>query len=181
MSANVIPLKERRLQRELEKGLSMFDPQGLLNIPFDDILQGVDTANESPSDPILLGPKATAAVKRLYAEFGITSMPATIGELMGSIWYCKGLQSFAIGSPAGASELSKTLERESTLSTLEEYAPELVEAVIAIRANDKDALKEIHEKWFPLSRMARHYNPDKGWVCGETGPLRGAGQGQEST
>lgn len=172
MSNNVIPLKERRLKRELEKGLSMFDPQGLLNIPFEDITQGVDTANESPSDPILLGPKATAAIKRLYAEFGITSMPATIGELLGSFWYCKTLQSFAIGSPAGVSEQGKKLEHEATLSTFEEYAPELLESVIAARAKDKDALKEIHEKWLPLSRMARHYDPEKGWACGRTGPLR---------
>lgn len=168
----VSSIAEARAKREFKEGLAQLDPHDLLHIPLEDVLQGVDTANESLADPVLLGPKAHAAVKRLYAEFGITSMPETIGELRGSLWYCRSLQTFSQSVSPALEADDAALALESTRETLRDVAPELLEPVEAYRERDTAKLREIHEKWMPLSRMAKHFDYDGGWRCGVTGPLR---------
>jgi hypothetical protein len=81
-SSTVSSLSAHRDAKKFEALLAAQDPTRLFAaIDHDDIFAARDSANDSDSDPVLLGPKALVALKRLYAEFGVVDMPETLAQL----------------------------------------------------------------------------------------------------
>lgn len=170
---NVVDLAASRHKAEFEKLMNLPDEQGLFNIPFDDMAQYLDSANESLSDPVVLGPKALAAVKRLFAHFGITETPQTIGELNGALHYCRflHLQTWTLSSSPSDVELHNRI----VLELAAEHYPELVESLRAYMAKDLAELQRIAKERLPLSEMAKHYHFELGWLNTESRRRREAG------
>lgn len=157
----VTSLAKVRLEKDFDALVKVAtDPHGLFDIPFGDILHGVDS-NESKSDPIALGPQALIAVKRLFAEFGIEEMPANWGQLVGAYWYCKVVY-MSRAMPIGRPEANEIWE-QSVMRKLEGNNPELVASVQAYNAKDTEALRRIAKKRMTLDEMCRHYDAEDGW------------------
>jgi hypothetical protein len=135
---------------------------GKFDIPYEDIAQYLDSANESLSDPVVAGARATVALKRLFEQFGIQAMPETLGELLGALWYCKILDSSA-GHPA-VSEADVELWDQSVDETFAQHYPELLDALRAVRKQDLLLLQRIARTKMPLSEMQKHFHPDMGWA-----------------
>lgn len=163
------PAEAPPLRWELDGSRSAFDLWGLLTPPFDDVLRAAGASREALTSPVELGPCASAALARLYAEFGIPSRPATVGELLGSLWYCRFLHIHAYRPSLWVGLESRKFAFDSTVAALKRYAPEFLEPVIAYMAGDKQALRQFNEVQMPLSRMARHYCPDAGWSLSAAG------------
>lgn len=146
------------------KNLQAFaDPKGLFDIPMKAITQLLDSANESPSDPVVIGAEAFVPLKKLLSKFGIDGMPSTVGELRGAIEYCDTLymkthELFEM-SPANK-ELSDRVTEDITAK----YQPELLPSLLAWRANDIEALRDIHRTRMTFKEMARYCHPDYGWL-----------------
>jgi hypothetical protein len=170
MSSNVIQLHTARAQRNFESLMKAQDPDGLFDIPFDEIVVGSDQGEGD--GPFSLSARAAAAFKRLFSEFGITSWPTSYFELMGAFWYCKALHQFAQHAPF-QSKADEALWWEVGDKILDEDFPELKDSFLAYRHGNGPRLVEIHEKWMPLSRMVRHFDEEDGWLGGLTGPLNG--------
>lgn len=169
----VVDLSASRQKAEFQKLLKLPDPEGLFNIPFDDMAQYLDSANESLTDPVVLGPKALAAVKRLFAHFGITETPQTIGELNGALHYCKflHLQTWTMSKDPEDVELHNRV----VLDLAKTHYPELVESLRAYMAKDLAQLQRIAQERLPLSEMAKHYHFELGWLNTESRQRREAG------
>ena len=149
------------MRQEFSRLLQQVDPDGAFDIPMDDVVQGLDSANESKSDPVRFGPRAVVVLKRLYARFGIEDMPETMGELLGSLWYCKVLQSFA--AEVRTDPANDAAWEAATVRTLKQHMPELLDSYLAYRTGDVERLKALHRTTMPLTRMSKHYDPGQGW------------------
>ncbi|GAB3644832.1 hypothetical protein [Ramlibacter alkalitolerans] len=154
---------------EREKNLQEFaDPEGALSIPWQDITQFLDSANESLSDPVAIGGQAFVALKKLFSRFGIEAMPRTVGELRASVLYCtllyQATHPLILGAVAANAESAK-LGREIAVKGLIRDIPELAPTLQAYQAGDMDRLREIHRTTMTFGEMARHYDADEdGWV-----------------
>lgn len=162
-ATNIISLAERRAAAEFNSFISAPDPDNLFAVPMDDVMQEQQSANESPSDRIILGPRALAAVKRLFSAFGIEETPQTVGELLGAMHYCKFLQlgTFTLNT----NKADVDLFHECVIDNAKTYYPELEQSFRAYVQKDLGELQRIARERLTLSEMARHYHPEFGWVC----------------
>ena len=157
-------LSAHRGTKKFEALLAAQDPTGLFAaIDHDDIFAGRDSANDSDSDPVLLGPKALVAIKRLYAVFGIVDMPETLAQLRASLHYCKLLQLKAWSIPTDP--VNDALWDETVEETTMKYFPELASSLVAYRTGDIEALRVISRDRLTMVEMAKHYDADSSsWV-----------------
>lgn len=171
---NVISIEPARQRAEFEKLLAQPDPENLFDIPFDDMAQYLDSANESANDPVELGPKAQAAIQRLFAHFGILEMPKTLGELNGALHYCKFLQLQTWTN--GVTGADAALYHEVVVDLAKAHYPELVESFQAYIAKDTAALQRIAKERLTLAEMSKHYHFELGWLSTEGRRRRDAGE-----
>jgi hypothetical protein len=162
---NVIDLTARIAQRRAEAlstpNFKILDPEGFFEIPWKDVTCFRDSANASKEDPIAFGQAGTAAVLRMYGEFGVTGWPQTWGQLMGSVAYCTEL-SAACNYPRINADDDATWFR-AVLKVANEYSPELVPAIEAYHEKDLAALKSIFAESIGLEACSRHFDPMTGW------------------
>ena len=69
----VVDLSGRRKQAKFNALMSTLDPEKLFAIPMEDVDQFLDSANDSKEDPVILGPSALTAVKRLFPNTASTT------------------------------------------------------------------------------------------------------------
>jgi hypothetical protein len=162
MSNVVTSLDALRKSKAYEKFVQQGDPKDLFSIPWDDIIRGSDSANTSKSDPVLLGPKAEMAVRRLFTEFGIKGWPTTWGELMGAVWYCRIV--YSQGQTFEASPKDIALWLAIGLRLVEKHSPELAESVVAYRNADLATLQKVSTDRLTLAVMSEHFDHETGWV-----------------
>lgn len=162
-ATNIISLADHRAAAEFKSLMASPDPENLFAVPMDDVMQEQQCANESPSDRIILGPRALIAVKRLFAAFGIEETPQTVGELFGAIHYCKFLQlgTFTLNT----NKADVDLFHECVIDNAKTYYPELVQSFRAYVQKDLGELQRIARERLTLAEMARHYHPEFGWIC----------------
>jgi hypothetical protein len=162
-TSTVTNLSAYRDGKKFEALLAGQDPTGLFAaIDHDDICVGRDSANESDVDPVLLGPKALVAIKRLYAEFGVVGMPQNLAQLWASLHYCKLLQLKAWSIPTDP--VNDALWEETVDENMRKYFPELAPSLVAYRTGDIEALRVISRKRLTMAEMAKHYDAENGWV-----------------
>lgn len=155
---------------EREKNLQEFaDPEGALDIPWQDITQLLDgAANEALSNPVVIGGQAFVALKKMLSRFGIEDMPRTVGELRVSVLYCSLLYQAAHPLLVGVFATDPKLRREALEGRgegLKKHIPELAPTLEAYLAGDINKLREIHRTTMTFSEMLRHYDQDEdGWV-----------------
>jgi hypothetical protein len=140
------------------------DPHGLFDIPMEAITQLLDSANESPSDPVVIGAEAFVPLKKLLSKFGIGGMPQTVGELRGSIEYCNTLYR-KTRKDVQLGKADQELWDGIVEKTTAEQLPELAPSLLAWKAGDIEALREIHRTRMTFGEMARHYHPEHGWLA----------------
>ena len=163
-SDKVISIEPVRRRREFENLLARPDPDKLFDIPFDDIAQYLDCANESMNDPVVFGPRALTAIRRLFAHFGIQETPQTIAEFNGALHYCKFLQ---LQTWTGSVTVTDaTLHLEVVVELAKVHYPELVESLQAYIVKDIAALQRIASERLTLKEMAAHYHFEFGWLSG---------------
>lgn len=156
-------LSAHRDAKKFETILAQQDPTGLFAaIDHDDIFAARDSANDSDSDPVLLGPKALVALKRLYAAFGVVDMPETLAQLNASLYYCKLLQLKAWSIPTDP--VNDALWDETVDETMQKYFPELAPSLVAYRTGDIEQLRAISRERLTMAEMAKHYDAENGWV-----------------
>lgn len=159
---NVVQIAPKQQEARLRRFRAQDDPSELFNIPYADIAQYLDSANDSLSDPVVAGPQATLALKRLFNEYGIAGMPETMGQLLGALWYCKMLDS-SKGSPTlGPADVE--LWNQSVDETFKKHYPELLEPLQAARARDLETLTRVVRERMSFQEMERHYQPEMGWA-----------------
>ena len=157
-----LSFKERRQRAEFDKLLKRSDPDSLFDIPMDEIDQFLDSANDSKDDPIVLHGKAIVAVKRLLTHFGIDSLPQTVGEFRGALWYCKILQSNA--NSIRTNPVDDALWDKITSETIEKMMPELHAPYLAYKNYNLEELRRIHREEMTFSVMSSYHHPDHGWL-----------------
>lgn len=159
---NVINLAEHRAAAEFKALMGLPDPKKLFDVPLEDVTQEQQSANESPSDRILLGPRAQAGIKRLLTAFGIEETPQTVGELFGAMHYCKflQLQTFTLNTRKEDVDLF----HECVIELAQKRYPELVDSIKAYVCGDLAELQRIARERLPLTEMAKHYHPQFGWI-----------------
>lgn len=164
MLPKVLPMPRGLRQAVLGACPQRDGPDGLFDIPYEDITQYLDSANDSLADPVVAGPRAVVALKRLFGHFGMDAMPQTLGQLLGALWYCKILQDFSDSPPVGPADT--LLWEQSVDSTFAQHYPELLDALSAARKRDMPALRRIAREAFPFDVLSRHYHPTMGWAGG---------------
>jgi len=147
--------------------MTTLDPEKLFAIPMEDVDQFLDSANDSKDDPVVLGPSALLAVKRLFTKFGIDDLPGTLGQLHGTINYCKALHHAAWSIPSDSK--NDALWDKVVESVMQEDQPELFESFIAQKRGDLETLRGIHKERMTLAVMSRYYDPEHGWVSSRNG------------
>lgn len=163
----VVDLSGRRKQAKFNALMSTLDPERLFAIPMEDVDQFLDSANDSKDDPVVLGPSALLAVKRLFTKFGIDDLPETLGQLHGTINYCKALHHAAWSIPSDPK--NDALWDKVVESVMQEDQPELFESFIAHKKGDLETLRRIHKERMTLAVMSRYYDPEHGWVSSRNG------------
>src|SRR5674476_639880 len=135
----VVDLSWRRKQAKFNALMSTLDPEKLFAIPMEDVDQFLDSANDSKEDPVILGPSALTAVKRLFPQYGIDDLPETLGQLHGAINYCKALHHAAWSIPSDPK--NDALWDKMVESVMQEHQPELFESFIAHKKGDLETLR----------------------------------------
>lgn len=140
----------------------MVDPSALFAIPMDDITVAHDSANTAPSDPIVLGAKAEAALKRLAEAFEIARLPRTMAELKAMWRYCWFLSAHRPDSPDSATRSAddEALWRRVQLRTAVKHAPEFVEVVVALQEGNREALRAVNAHRLTLEHLATRLNEE---------------------
>jgi hypothetical protein len=133
----------------------------LFNLPWEDVFRHSESANNSLTDLIELGPLATRALGRLYAEFGVSGTPTNWGQLMGSFCYCKEVNN-ACNRPYFGDEDSAIMFR-AVIKTARDYSPELVDSYFAYREKRVDDLRELFTKNLGLQACFDYFDQDEGW------------------
>lgn len=148
------------------------DPRGLFDIPWKDVNVFLDgAANPSKANLIYLEPNALAAVKRLYTEYGVTGLPTTWGQFMGSIAYCTELHSACCYEKMGAVADEEWFS--AVLKVAKKYTPELVPVINAYNVKDMELLKSLFLAEIGFEKCSWHFDSMIGWVS-IPGSLRSA-------
>lgn len=140
---------------------TVLDPRGLLDIPWKDVTTYKDSANISKGDPITIGAAANAALGRLYEEFGVTGLPTTWGQLMGSVAYCTELS-----HACSYERISKKDDAEwfaAVVKVANKYNPELTQAIIAYNSKDIKKLRQFFVANIGFEFCSQHFDPLAGW------------------
>jgi hypothetical protein len=122
------------------------------HIPSEGVLRITETANDAPTDMVVLSGKADLMVHQLIAKFGFERMPQTMGELEGLITHCRSLF-FAPGDDMP--ECCRPAFVKAGLDTWEKYAPEFREAAVLYLAGDLEGLRKHHIENKVLERRGR--------------------------
>jgi hypothetical protein len=146
---------------DLQNPQSVLDPRKLLDIPWLDVTVLKHSSNSSKDDPIVIGPDATAALERLYLEFGITGMPDTWGQVMGSVSYCTELNSACNYPRYGKKDDEEWFS--AVLKVAHKYNPDLVDSIVAYHDRDIKKLRELFIANIGFAGCSKHFDPDLNW------------------
>lgn len=155
----VVSLGEAREAQRWDQLRSSVDPNGLFNVPMDDIIQVLDSANESLSDPVHLGPRAERAIQALVDEFCLERLPKTLAEVQAIMqygWFLRGKVRFGLKTFKEDEEVwNSTVDK-----VLKEHTPALLEPVQAYRQGDRESLRRVHTERLTLTALANRVQID---------------------
>lgn len=160
--AKVTDIIEKRREARLDKLVASVDKDNMFSIPWDDVVQGLDSANDSLSDPIRLGPRAHAAFQRLVDEFCLERLPETMGEAQGLLQYCWHMAGNARFGMVTFPE-DEEIWQCSVLKVAEEYTPAFVEITKAYFSKDKAEMARIHRTTLTMKELGSRVLPDGGY------------------
>lgn len=158
----VVSLQEAKEDKRWDQLRGSVDPNGLFNVPMDDIIQVLDSANESLSDPVHLGPRAERALQALVDEFCLERLPKTLAEVQAIMqygWFLRGKVRFGLKTHKEDEEVWNS----SVDKILREHTPALLEPVQAYRDGDREALRRIHAERLTVAALAERVQVDGGF------------------
>jgi hypothetical protein len=168
VSNSLMPrIKQKKAEKKADllkiPDFASLDPKGLFDIPWKDVSVFLDgAANPSKENLIYLGPDALVAMKRLYAEYGVTGLPTTWGQFMGSISYCTELQ-----AACGYERMGAVADAEwfaAVIKVAKRYSPELVPAINALDVKNMEGLRKYFIEEIGFEKCSWHFDSMIGWV-----------------
>ena len=178
--SKVSSIQPKQAATRLAALVKQADPAELFSIDFELVVRGSDAANGDKSDPVFLGP-VHEAVKRCFTEFGIEEMPATWGELMGGMHYCRKIYA-SVEFAAGGRLVDQEEAFSAVLRVAAMYNPELSESLVAYRAKDMNKMRELSRTRLTLQYMSSMFSEKQGWksykrkVAGGDEPAEGVAE-----
>jgi len=155
MNEKIVDIKGARRKKVLREFAAIRDPGNVLEIPMEDVIQGMDSANDSLEDPIRVGPRADLALRRMMGHFGIEHYPTTMGELQGLRYYCQFLLIKA-RKGAGSAADEALWEKIVDEGVAEDY-PNALEPVRALRVGDSERLRALHRVSITPASLVQYY------------------------
>ena len=155
----VVSLQEAREDQRWDQLRGSVDPNGLFNVPMDDIVQISESANEALTNPVHLGPRAERALQAFVDEFCLDRLPKTLGEVQAVMqygWFLRGKVRFGLKTHKEDEEIWN----QSVDSVLTEYTPAFIEPVQAYRSGDREALRKVHKERLTVTALAERVEID---------------------
>jgi hypothetical protein len=140
--SNVISLTAARIARTAQQTAYAAGP---LEVDFSDVarMSHQDSATgefiDDLADPVVLGPRALGQVRHLFWRHGLQRMPATYGELLGNVNYCRLLSMWLI-------RLRDPHTRDDAYADHEKRSPGRGDALLALLKDDATAAWSIHQR-----------------------------------
>lgn len=158
-SEKVVSLQEAREEQRWDQLRGSVDPNGLFNVPMDDIVQISESANEALTNPVHLGPRAERALQAFVDEFCLDRLPKTLGEVQAVMqygWFLRGKVRFGL----------KTFKEDEEIwngsvdKVMKQYTPAFIEPVQAYRSGDREALRKVHKERLTVTALAKRVQVD---------------------
>lgn len=158
-SEKVVSLQEAREEQRWDQLRGSVDPNGLFNVPMDDIVQISESANEALTNPVHLGPRAERALQAFVDEFCLDRLPKTLGEVQAVMqygWFLRGKVRFGL----------KTFKEDEEIwngsvdKVMKQYTPAFIEPVHAYRSGDREALRKVHKERLTVTALAERVQVD---------------------
>lgn len=157
--AAVVSLTQVRQDQRWDQLRGSVDPNGLFNVPMDDIIQVLDSANDSLTDPVHLGPRAERALQALVDEFCLERLPKTLAEVQAIMqygWFLRGQVRFGLKT----FDEDEEIWNRSVDEVMQEHTPAFIEPVQAYRSGDREALRRVHTQRLTLVALAARVQVD---------------------
>lgn len=149
----VVSLQEAREDQRWDQLRGSVDPNGLFNVPMDDIVQISESANEALTNPVHLGPRAERALQALVDEFCLERLPKTLAEVQAIMQYGWFLRS-KVRLGLKTRKEDEDIWNYSVDEVMREHTPAFIEPVHAYRSGDRDALRRVHKERLTVTALA---------------------------